>query len=81
MERFTPSFWRTSQYENYEKALSQGGVYQGEECYGYTSYADAMTNVKCAIECLDGCWEKEGLMVHLLIDGVVIGDLGIGRCF
>ena len=80
METFTPSFWRTSQYENYEEAVAQGGVYQGEVCYGYTSYTDAMINVKAAIHCLDGAWETEGLMVHLLIDGVVIGDLSIGGC-
>lgn len=78
---FKIEFWRKSQHSSYEEAKAQGAVHIGEVCYGYSAYADAMINVRCALKCCDGDWEKEGLMVHLTVDKVFIGDLDLWECY
>jgi hypothetical protein len=75
--KFTPTFWRKSQYKNYEEALQQGGVYPGEICYGFTTYADAMCCAKAAAECVDSSSVKDDLQVHLVVDGEDLGDFPI----
>ncbi len=81
VEQFDILFWRKSQYDSYDEAKAQGAVYDGEVCYGYSNYADAMTNVRCALECCDSNWKDEGLMVRLTVDGVFIGDLDLWECY
>ena len=78
---FEIEFWRESQYSSYEEAKAQGAVYVGEDCHGYTAYADAMTNVRRALECCNGDWQSEGLRVHLTVDKVFIGDLDLWECY
>ena len=81
MEMFVPSFWRKSQSADFDTALKEGAVYPGEPCAGYTCYADSMTNARVAANCIDSSSIEDDLMVRLVIDGVLIGDLDIRRCF
>lgn len=78
---FKIEFWRNSQHSSYEEAKAQGAVHPGEVCYGYSAYADAMSNVRCALACCNGDWQSEGLVVHLTVDGVFIGDLDLLECY
>jgi hypothetical protein len=80
-EMFVPSFWRKSQSEDFDTALKEGAVYPGEPCAGYTCYADSMTNARVAATCIDSSSIENDLTVRLVIDGVLIGDLDIRRCF
>lgn len=79
IESWHPSYWRTSQYPTYEAAKEQGGVYKGEVCYGLSSFLDSMSNVAAAMNCCDGGWDMEGLMVRILADGVDIGDFELSK--
>jgi hypothetical protein len=79
IEAWHPSYWRTSQYPTYEAAKEQGGVYKGEVCYGLSSFLDSMSNVAAAMNCCDGGWDMEGLMVRILADGVDIGDFELSK--
>jgi len=81
VERFDIEFWRASQYKDYAAAKVNGGVYAGEVCYGGSNYADAMTNVRCAMTCCNGAWRDEELMIHLTVDGVFIGDLSLEESY
>jgi hypothetical protein len=79
IESWHPSYWRKSQYPTYEEAKRQGGVYEGEVCYGTSSFLDAMCNVRAAMKCCNGAWEDEGLMVRILADGTDIGDFELSK--
>ena len=70
---FEPTFWRTSQYGSYEEAKAQGGTYDGETCYGYSAFVDAMCCALAAATCMDG-GADEDLRVRLTVDGEDYGD-------
>jgi hypothetical protein len=73
---FSPTFWRTSQYTSYDEANAQGGAYEGEDCYGYSAFVDAMCCVLAAATCFDANANAD-LRVRLIIDGRDFGDFRI----
>jgi hypothetical protein len=70
---YESAFWRTSQYKDYDQASRDGGVYNGETTYGYTSFVDSMCNALAAATCLDADADND-LRVRVELDGRDLGD-------
>ena len=78
-EKYSPAFWRISQYTSFEQAREMGGIYHGEDCFGSMASADAMLCAGAVANCLDGGSQNNDVMVRLVVDGMTIGDFHLAE--
>jgi hypothetical protein len=80
LDEYAVEFWSSHGYANYNEAKRKNGVVRGETCNGYTAYADAMSNVKTAIEYMTP-EAVQHMVVHLTVAGAFIGDFRLTECY
>lgn len=66
--------YRKSQYNDYNSAFKNGGVYDLTETYGYSATIDSIYNCNQVSKMLDHYSPENDIRVIMIVDGVTLSE-------